>query len=618
MIGQLLAKVIGTQNERELKRLYPRVAEISALEPQIQALTDDQLRAKTIEFRKRIADGETVDDLLVEAFAVVREAGRRVLNMRHLDVQLIVNGWGPSSVDLPLQRDGQTQTQPQPQTQSQAVAEYTFDLPQLGAKAGDVITYFATAHDNHPGGGQFTDTANYVIEVISDEEYMEYARTQYQMDEIAKEAAEFNRRLDELKAERDKLLDQLEPLKQKAADGQPLGDADLQKMRDLEGALKKYQEQAAGLAQDAKDRAAQQPLYEFEKPYQDTLKSLANDLQRQSDNAQQAADSMQQAQQQPGDSKACQNMGKAVEKFKSDAAPFDEQTQEQTKQTAQDMERLRLADDMVAQAERVRTVILQQRDLADRMAQFRDKDELNPADQLRAHRMAEEQDQLRDELQDARQKLKQASEKAQQRMPKMSGQAKKICQAIGEMDVDSDQARASQLAQDGLGREAHQAAEQAAQNLEKLLSDCNGQQMQEQASNELDGCLKLPKPGLRQSMSQLAQGRSIPGLGKKGGQGSGFAGSQARMMVMGPSTPKTGSKSDAKSGVTGRSDSTARAGAGAANGESPGIETLDPQSPNGRPISAAALAGVPVQFRDQAEAYFKRLAQEARKKRDDQ
>jgi preprotein translocase subunit SecA len=89
MIGQLLAKVIGTQNERELKRMYPRVAEIGALEPQIKALSDEQLRGRTDEFRKRIADGETVDDLLVEAFAVVREAGRRVLNMRHFDVQLI-------------------------------------------------------------------------------------------------------------------------------------------------------------------------------------------------------------------------------------------------------------------------------------------------------------------------------------------------------------------------------------------------------------------------------------------------------------------------------------------------------------------------------------------------
>ena len=89
MIGQLLAKVIGTQNERELKRLYPRVKQISALESEIQPLTDEQLRGKTAEFTKRLADGESLEDLLPEAFAVVREAGRRVLNMRHFDVQLI-------------------------------------------------------------------------------------------------------------------------------------------------------------------------------------------------------------------------------------------------------------------------------------------------------------------------------------------------------------------------------------------------------------------------------------------------------------------------------------------------------------------------------------------------
>ena len=89
MLDTLLAKVVGTQNERELKRLRPLVAEVNAIEPAIQALSDEQLRGKTAEFRQRQAAGESLDDLLVEAFAVVREGGRRVLNMRHFDVQLI-------------------------------------------------------------------------------------------------------------------------------------------------------------------------------------------------------------------------------------------------------------------------------------------------------------------------------------------------------------------------------------------------------------------------------------------------------------------------------------------------------------------------------------------------
>src|SRR6201982_3203080 len=89
MIDTILAKVVGTQNERELKRLRPLVGEVNALEPSIEPLPAEQLRGKTVEFRQRVANGETLDDLLVEAFAVVREAGRRALNMRHYDVQLI-------------------------------------------------------------------------------------------------------------------------------------------------------------------------------------------------------------------------------------------------------------------------------------------------------------------------------------------------------------------------------------------------------------------------------------------------------------------------------------------------------------------------------------------------
>jgi len=89
MINTLLAKVFGTENERQLKRFFPLVPEINEREAAVRGLTDDQLRARTSEFRERVARGESLDDVLVEAFAVVREAGRRTLNMRHFDVQLI-------------------------------------------------------------------------------------------------------------------------------------------------------------------------------------------------------------------------------------------------------------------------------------------------------------------------------------------------------------------------------------------------------------------------------------------------------------------------------------------------------------------------------------------------
>jgi preprotein translocase subunit SecA len=89
IVDTILAKVFGTKNEREVKSMLPTVAAINDLEPATRQLSDIDLAAKTIEFKERIAQGAPLDDLLVEAFAVVREAGRRVLNMRHFDVQLI-------------------------------------------------------------------------------------------------------------------------------------------------------------------------------------------------------------------------------------------------------------------------------------------------------------------------------------------------------------------------------------------------------------------------------------------------------------------------------------------------------------------------------------------------
>jgi preprotein translocase subunit SecA len=89
MISNLLKSLFGSRNDRLLKQYRQNVIAINALETQIQSLTDDELRAKTIEFKQRVQDGETLDSLLSEAFAVVREGGKRALQMRHFDVQLI-------------------------------------------------------------------------------------------------------------------------------------------------------------------------------------------------------------------------------------------------------------------------------------------------------------------------------------------------------------------------------------------------------------------------------------------------------------------------------------------------------------------------------------------------
>ncbi|OLC37322.1 MAG: preprotein translocase subunit SecA [Acidobacteria bacterium 13_1_40CM_56_16] len=89
MLDTLVKKFVGSRNDREIKKIQPLVAKINDLEPRLSSLTDEQLKAKTAEFKQRSENGESLEDLLPDAFAVVRETGKRALNMRHFDVQLI-------------------------------------------------------------------------------------------------------------------------------------------------------------------------------------------------------------------------------------------------------------------------------------------------------------------------------------------------------------------------------------------------------------------------------------------------------------------------------------------------------------------------------------------------
>src|SRR2546429_6621497 len=89
MIGALARKFFGSANDRRIKGYQARVDAINALEPEVAALSDDALKARTAEFRKQLAEGKTLDDILIAAFATVREAAKRTLGQRHFDVQLI-------------------------------------------------------------------------------------------------------------------------------------------------------------------------------------------------------------------------------------------------------------------------------------------------------------------------------------------------------------------------------------------------------------------------------------------------------------------------------------------------------------------------------------------------
>jgi preprotein translocase subunit SecA len=146
VVFSLLSKLFPSKNERELRRLQPVVDEIAALEPAIKALSDGQLAAKTQEFRDKLAQGWTLDQILPEAFAVVREAGVRTLGLRHYDVQMI-GGMVLHQGKIAEMRTGEGKT---------LVASLPVYLNALSGKGVHVITVNDyLAHRDSLGKGQF-------------------------------------------------------------------------------------------------------------------------------------------------------------------------------------------------------------------------------------------------------------------------------------------------------------------------------------------------------------------------------------------------------------------------------------------------------------------------------
>jgi preprotein translocase subunit SecA len=136
MLGALVRKVFGTKNDRELKKLWPIVAEINALEPRMQELSDEELRHQTVAFREQLDQGAELPDLLVPAFATAREASRRVLGMRPFDVQLI-GGMVLDSGKIAEMRTGEGKTL------VATLPAYLNALPGLGVHVVTVNDYLA-------------------------------------------------------------------------------------------------------------------------------------------------------------------------------------------------------------------------------------------------------------------------------------------------------------------------------------------------------------------------------------------------------------------------------------------------------------------------------------------
>lgn len=530
-----------------------------------------------------------------------------------------INGWGPTRIELPIQHLSEDR--------ASAGATYAFDLGALGVVSGDVITYFATGWDNRGvdyGDSQSADSRVHVIQVISLEEYLEYERTKYRIDEMHEEFDGFMEQLAELAELREQIMQEMQPLLDQLAQGNELTPEDQQRLTELQQMLEAFEQQAAELQEDLEARAEMPELYEFEAPYREQLRELAEQLAEQQQRAADLREAAEQMQGQPNDPQRRQEFQQQSDRFSDEeGTPFDEQAMQEMKLTAKQLEQLRLADQIMGQMDRLKYIIEAQRELEQRLAAFENTEELDPAEQLRARELSEEQSALRRELSDTIRDLRAAAEEAEELLPQMSASALEFVGKLEQLAVVRDMKDASQLAAAGDGRTAHQSADIAADKLESLMSEAPpslaGQMPPGEMMMQIDGRLRLTPEQLQRMMQQMAQARGIPGMGQPGngppgaqpgnqmgGQGMGRGGgSRAPMAVRGPNARPD------PNGREGRRNGRTEQASGSAELET-GSESIDTGAAQARETFGSYITGVPQEYRDDAEAYFRRLADENR------
>ncbi|MDZ4753140.1 MAG: hypothetical protein SGJ11_01420 [Phycisphaerae bacterium] len=606
----------------------------SAADPHVAVGTLRAVSSGALELELLGADG-TVGDEKRTATLLVQSDGRpRITILEPEDHAIVVEGW---AIDVMFEAEDDVGIErmevlrgingfppfvapllPSGGDATRTLARVHFDTKVLGARPGDVLTCSAIAWDGHPDPPQSVTSRTVMIEVISESEYAELTRVDQRVAAIAKEAEEIEAALEALAREREELLKDIDAMEAASAQGEPQ-DAALQKRLD------DYAQKSKELAATMRERAEQPAVYDAEMPWQEALNRQAEGLDKQQEVAEQLSEAME-ACAVSGDSDAGPKAARsdAAMAMKAETDPFDALAADDPVNggdgsMADDLQAMAMAEELLARTEQIRQAILEQRAIADQMAALRQKSnqraELTPPDQLRLSELAEDQESLRQELDGAKDALQAAADAAAERLPNMSAAAEGICAALEASEASTDQRDASKAGENGDARAAHDAAQRAAEKLEGLLSECNSESMSEPMNGDLDGCLSMPKPSLKNALQQMANARlgamSRMAMGKRGKSGSGFSGMSPSASIHGPHQPQGDATKESRH-VGDDRESKAAADGRLGDRRAAAAERLTSGRSKAKTSGGGGLDGVPAAYRDVAAAYFQRLSKDAR------
>jgi len=397
----------------------------------------------------------------------------------------------------------------------------TLDLEDLGVQPGDVIDFYARVLDIHPEGEKprTAATVAHRLEIISEEQHQEYMRSMKDANDLQREYKKIEDALDEV-IEAQKAIE--EETRELAESGELDDEAGQQALKDAQDRQEELAEHAKELAEAFRKKAEENPTWDVEEQYQETLKEMAEQLDDAAEEMQKSAQSMQQAgdaQDEQALQESQEQMAQSQEHQKSALEKLGETAEQFDQEIGQENEQLAEAYDLMKDVEDFKQMYLEQESLRRQAHSMRDEENPSAEDQARMEDLAERERELGQALEELTEDIEEHAEAIEEHSEKLAQQARDLVEGLREMEVSEDMREAGEFLAEHQAQPGHQEASEAAEDMKSLLSQCQGNGMGD--PNAMCESLDLSMPG-QQSLAQMAKGMgNRPGQGRGRGQGRG-------------------------------------------------------------------------------------------------
>ncbi|MDP0492600.1 MAG: hypothetical protein Q7Q71_16255 [Verrucomicrobiota bacterium JB023] len=384
------------------------------------------------------------------------------------------------------------------------------NLQDLGARPGDVVTFFAEAIDNCPEP-HLTRTKMRRLEVISPEQYQDYLRKEATVAQVAASYEEMLARLDSAAQRQQEIADAMEDLAQRAQDA-PLSEEDQEKLDSLRESQNQLNEEIRDLATEMESFADQTPIYDFEEQMQEAMNQMAQELR----------ESVEKNEQSNAGNPSPADSAEAAREQEEKLSRQRQQGQEQVEQPLEDLAALH---ELINDVSEFQALYEEQKTLSEQTARFENQPNLSSADRLSLNEMAGRQREVASRLQNLQEELRNHADAAEENFPKAAQSARDLAGAIDQANMPGLGRASSQSMLQGKGEESHDQATRLKNEMERLMSQCSS--CQGEGQSELDNYLQLFMGNSQGNNFQQMMDSLCFNPGQQGGAGMGQGGSLA-------------------------------------------------------------------------------------------